>query len=237
MLKSNSSIEKIKSIKTKLKEKKAFKILKTIKNVVLVVFFASLLCVLALTLISRVNGETPSVFGYTIYRVSSASMTPFLQVGDIILCRECDPMTLQDGDIITYNGTSGDLAGKRVTHRVVQEPYQNAADGQYYLVTKGDDNPIEDTPIRISQVTGKMQRKLGLLKHLYDFFITPWGLLTILALIILAFFNEIINFGKALLGHGAEEEPEDIQDVIERIRREDAEKANKSAEQSDDKNK
>ena len=98
MLKSNSSIEKIKSIKAKLKEKKAFKVLKTIKNVVLVVFFASLLCVLALTLISRVNGETPSVFGYTIYRVSSASMTPFLQVGDIILCRECDPMTLQDGE-------------------------------------------------------------------------------------------------------------------------------------------
>lgn len=218
MTNKNSSIEKF---KTKLKEKKTFKVLKAIKNVVLVAFFVSLLCVLALTLISRINGETPSVFGYTIYRVSSASMTPYLQVGDII----------------TYNGTSGELAGKRVTHRVVREPYQDASDGRYYLVTKGDDNPIEDTPITVSQVTGKMQCKLGLLKHLYDFFITPWGLLTILALIILAFFNEIINFGKALFGHGAEEEPEDIQDVIVRIQREDAEKANKSAEQSDDKNK
>ena len=69
-----------------------------------------------------------------------------------------------------------------------------------------------------------MVGKLGLLTALYDFFVTPWGLLVLIGLILLAFFNEIVNFVKALFGIGTEEEKhEDIQDVIERIRREDAE--------------
>ncbi len=224
--------EKTKNIQTETQsgEKKSplkvvIKVVKIIKNTILVIILAALLCLLAVILTARMNGETPTLFGYTVYRVSSASMTPYLKVGDIILCQKCDPMKLRDGDVITYNGKSGQFAGKRVTHRVIKEPYYNENDGKYYLLTKGDDNPAEDTPITTSQVTGKMLRKIDMLKSVYDFFVTPWGLLTLIGLIILVFFGEIINFVKALFGIEVEEEEhEDIQDVIERVQREEAEK-------------
>lgn len=206
--------------------KKALKALKIAKNVLLTVVLVFLASTLILTVMARINGEAPTLFGYTVYRVSSGSMVPYLQVGDIILSHECDPMTLKDGDVITYNGLSDQLAGKRVTHRVVKAPYVDPNNGKYYLLTKGDDNPVEDSPVALSQVTGIMTAKLDFLKGLYDFFITPWGLLTIIALIIAAFFNEIINFGKALFGYGHDEE-EEIQKVIERIQREDSTKDKK----------
>lgn len=201
-------------------ESRLKKTLRIIKNVIFALIMTVIVGLLIITLTARINGETPSIFGYTVYRVSSGSMVPSLEVGDIILSRECDPMTLKNGDIITYDGKSGQFAGKRVTHRVVTEPYFDSERGEYCLVTKGDDNPIEDTPITASQVTGIMVRKIGVLKWLFDFFVTPWGLLTIIGLIILAFFNEIINFVRAMMGE--DEEHEDIQDIIERVQRETA---------------
>ena len=196
------------------------------KNIVLGVVFGMLVCLLVIILTARIHGETPKLFWHAVYRVSSASMTPYLQIGDIILCEDCDPMTLKNGDIITYNGTEGQLAGKRVTHRVVREPYLNPADGKYYVVTKGDDNPTEDSPVELSQVTGKYVQKIELLKNIYDFFVTPWGLITVIALILLAFSTEIYNLIRAVTG--GNEEKESIAEVIERVQREsDAEKENK----------
>ena len=206
---------------------KALRILKIIKNITVTTIFVTVVIALILTLIARVNGEVPSLFGFSVYRVSSASMVPTLEVGDIILSSECDPETLRTGDIITYEGMSGQLMGKRVTHRVVKEPYVEN-DGEVYLVTKGDDNPVEDTPIPISRVTGRMVTKIGFLKELYNFFVTPWGLLIVIVLIIAAFFNEILNFGRTLFGHDEEEE-ESIEEVIERISRENYENAKKNS--------
>ena len=203
-------------------ENKIFKTLRIIKDIIFGVVLAVLVLTVIVVLTARINGETPTLFGHAVYRVSSGSMEPYLKVGDIILSKECDPMKLKEGDVITYDGKSGQFAGKRVTHRVVKEPYLNENDGKYYLVTKGDDNPAEDTPISVSQVTGKLEAKLDFLNSLYNFFITPWGLLTLIGLIVIAFFNEIIIFVRTLMGYGIEEKREDIQDIIERIQREDA---------------
>ncbi len=203
---------------------KALRVFRIVKNIFFGVLITVMVGLLVFTLAARMNGETPTVFGHTLYRVSSGSMEPALKVGDIILCKECDPMTLKNGDIITYNGTTGELAGKRVTHRVVKEPYLNEADGGYYLVTKGDDNPAEDKPISTSQVTGIFKTKLEFVKWIFDIFVTPWGLLLLIGFIVLAFFNEIINFVRALAGYDEDEKHEDIQDIIERVQRESAEK-------------
>lgn len=206
------------------KNSKALRVFRIVKNI----FFGALITVMVVFLIftiaARMNGATPKLFGYTLYRVSSGSMEPFLKVGDIILCKDCDPMTLKNGDVITYNGETGELAGKRVTHRVVKEPYLNEADGGYYLVTKGDDNPSEDSPISTSQVTGIFKTKVEFIKWIFDIFVTPWGLLLLIGLIVLAFFGEIVNFVRALAGYDDGEKREDIQDIIERVQREASEK-------------
>lgn len=202
-------------------ENKVLQKLRVIKNVFFGIILALLVVVVVITLTARINGQTPKIFGHALYRVTSGSMKPFLEIGDIILCSDCDPMQLKKGDIITYDGTTGEFAGRKVTHRVVKEAYLNDADGKYYLITKGDDNPIDDSPILTTQVTGKFDAKIDLIKRLYDFFITPWGLLALIALIVLAFFNEIIIFIKAVRGED-EDEKEDIQEIIERVQRESA---------------
>lgn len=211
--------------KTKKEESKLFTTLRLIKNVFFAVILVTLTGVIVLSLVTRFSGKTPSMFGYTMYRVSSGSMKPTLQVGDIILCEDCDPLKLKNGDIITYNGISGQFEGKRVTHRVFKQPYK--VDGNYYLVTKGDDNPLEDTPIPVSCVSGKYLYKLDIIRGFYEFFLTPWGLLAMIALIILAFFNELIIFVKALFGKGFEQpEKVSIEDIIERYQKENIEKEN-----------
>lgn len=210
--------------------RKAFRVLNIIKNIILGIVLAFLAIVMVAVLTAHFNGETPKLFGHAIYRVSSGSMEPYLKVGDIILCADCDPMELKEGDIITYNGTVGQFKGKKVTHRVVTAPYYDEEQGKYYLVTKGDDNPVEDSPISVDQVSGKYIQKIGILKGFYDFFITPWGLLVLIALIVLAFFSEIVNFVRALTGRvDDDEEHEDIQDIIARIQRESAEEEKKKS--------
>lgn len=206
------------------KENKVLRTIRLIKNIIFAVILITLVGIIVLTVVTRISGKTPSIMGYTMYRVSSGSMTPTLKVGDIILCRECDPMTLQQGDIITYDGRVGQFAGMRVTHRVVKPPYKE--NGNYYLITKGDDNPTEDSPVELGDVKGIFIQKVDLLRSLYDFFLTPWGLLAIIALIILAFFNELVLFIRALIGKGFETVPEEsVEDIIERYAKENTEKS------------
>lgn len=166
-------------------------VLSRIKNIVFAVVLFLLFTAVIITLVSRVNGKTPSLFGYSMYRISSDSMTPSLSVGDIILSHECDPETLRDGDIITYEGTVGEFSGRDVTHRVVRAPYRE--NGEVYLVTKGDDNPAEDTPIRSTQVKGVFVAKLGIMRFLYSLFLTPWGYILLMGMILFAFSGEIMK--------------------------------------------
>ena len=173
--------------------------LKKIKNLVLAVGLFLLVAAFVVTLVSRINGKTPSLFGFSFYRISSDSMQPSLKVGDIILCRTCDPETLCEGDIITYEGRAGEFAGKNVTHRVVKTLYRSADGG--YLVTKGDDNPAEDTPIQASQVKGVFVAKLFVLRFIYQLFVTPWGLVILFSLILLAYSGEIKRFFSFVTGY------------------------------------
>lgn len=189
-----------------------------IKNVIFGVIFALLVVVMITTITTRINGGTPSIFGYSIFRVSSGSMQPELEIGDVILMKECNPLDLKKGDIVTYQGTTGEMAGKAVTHRVVKAPFEK--DGEYYIQTKGDANDLVDADVSISNVMGIVQCKLPILSWLYEVFLTPVGLMVVIFLIIAAFFNEIVNFFKALAGYGVEEEKESVQDIIERIQSE-----------------
>ena len=194
------------------KEKQIYKLMRVfriIRSVLLTVAVIALCAVLIHTLISRISGKTPSVFGYSIFRVSSGSMRPELEIGDVILVKECDPLTVNEGDIVTYNGTSGEMAGKIVTHRVIKAPFER--DGETYILTQGDANSGADPDVNINQILGTVQTKLGFMTHIYNLFATPWGLL--------------------IVGIGYEEEKgESVEEIIERYQKENAEKAKNEEE-------
>ena len=116
-------------------------------------------------------------------------MTNYL-VGDVILVKECDINSLKPGDNITYNGLTGDVKGKTITHQIVAVNTENS---KITIRTKGIANNVADPEIDGSQVIGKVIVKLNILtwltkfinnKYIFYFFI-------IVPLTIWIFFNVI----------------------------------------------
>ena len=138
----------------------------------------------------RVSNNEKSVLGYRIFRIETGSMVPNYLVGDVILVKECDINSLKPGDNITYNGLTGDVKGKTITHQIVAVNTENS---KITIRTKGIANNVADPEIDGSQVIGKVIVKLNILtwltkfinnKYIFYFFI-------IVPLTIWIFFNVI----------------------------------------------
>ena len=71
--------------------------------------------------------------------VSSGSMIPTLNVGDIIIVRGVDPSTVTVGTIIIFHSPYD--YSTAIVHRVIAIDNQS---GQEYFETKGDNNPVAD---------------------------------------------------------------------------------------------
>ncbi len=166
-----------------------FQKIKRIAGTVLIIAFT---LVLIYVLFARVSGKTPTLFGHSMLRVSSESMEPELNIGDIIMVKRVDPSTLEKGDVITYHGTEGPVAGKLVTHQIVEEPFEE--NGTYYFTTRGiKAGAIDDPQIDDTQVMGKVLYKIPVLGSLYDFFSKWYGLAAFAAVVLIAFSSELIN--------------------------------------------
>ena len=201
----------------KLKKNKAVRVLLAIKNIICWVLIVCLALLIVMMLYTRIKGEVPSVFGYSILRVSSGSMEPELMVGDVILDKNIDDVqSIRIDDIVTYKG-SGETDGLLITHKVIKAPYK-ADDGTYYLQTKGIANEIPDNEISVDRVVSVMVCKIPQLDALYNLFLSPCGLVIFIALIILIFFDELVAFIRALTGNTkSAKDADDINEIIERL--------------------
>ena len=219
--------------------KKRFKVIKGIVNVLCWILVVIIVFTVALSLITRINGETPSVFGYSIFRVSSGSMEPELMVGDIILDKTVDnPEDLKVGDVITFK--SSDYGDLLVTHKVIKAPYEE--NGKLMLQTKGIANEVEDKPISVDNVKGIMICKVDYLDTVYNVFLSPWGLLILIALIVIIFFDEIITIVKILTNNDRSvKDADDINEIIDRLQaeklKEQMEKVKEQTEKADEESK
>jgi len=88
-------------------------------------------------------GVTPTV-------ISSGSMNPSLQIGDIVLIDEVEPEELREGDIIQYVDYDNVTL---ILHRLIKIIEE---DGKTYYETKGDANNAPDLkPITKERIKGK----------------------------------------------------------------------------------
>ena len=122
-------------------------ILKIIKKVIvdLIIFVLSIIAILVIwgfVQLNIQNKEYVNIFGYSILSTETGSMSPTIEVGDIIIIKIGDE--IKKNDIITYK--QDDVL---ITHRIEQ------IDGDT-IITKGDYNNIQDEPIERSQVIGKV---------------------------------------------------------------------------------
>ena len=144
----------------------------------------------------RLTGAKPKIFGYYIFNVASDSMTPMLEVNDVILVKQCSGEDVHKGDVITYHGQSGELAGKDITHKVIEEPVKDTG-GTIRIKTKGTkDGAIEDPVLTGEQVIGKYVRTLKILSFVFTVFKQWYGLVIFLVIIFLLMGAEIRNLVK-----------------------------------------
>ena len=165
---------------------------KKVLRIVSTVFLIVLLLLVILMFYARASGNSLSIFGVRVYRVATGSMEPTLMIGDVIVVRETLVTEIHKGDIITYQGNLKEIAGQTITHRVIKEPEER--EGTWYLQTQGDaEGSLPDPEITSDKVVGKYVTTLPLIGAVYSFFLTPYGLLTIVVVIVLLFGFEIIS--------------------------------------------
>lgn len=178
------------------------KIKKIVGTSVLVIFIIALVFIL----ITRISGNRPTLFGYSILRVETGSMEPDIKVGSIILVKRTDPATLVKGDVITFYSNDTDTKNLLVTHQIYQEPEYK--DGKYHFITKGIRNTLPDAEIDESRILGKVLYKIPLLGTLYDFFSKWYGLAAFAAVMIIAFSAELFNLISIIRNKDMDDDPE-----------------------------
>ncbi len=109
--------------------------------------------------------------------VSSISMRPAFDYGDLIIIRGTQPPNVEVGDIIAFNVPSpfDQLAGSPTVHRVVEKWTE---DGKIYFRTKGDGNTNADQwKLPAENVVGKYAEiKIPYLGSAAIFFKSPLGI-------------------------------------------------------------
>ncbi len=139
------------------KLKKVFSIIGKLLYYVVIAF----ICLIALFLLyyiisSQINANNedykPKV---SIYTIVSPSMTPVINVYDVVInIREDKPENIKVGDIITYVSKSSTSEGMTITHRVID--VIELPDGGYEYQTQGDNNSEPDSLyVGYDQILGK----------------------------------------------------------------------------------
>ncbi len=180
--------------KNKVKSgKKRSKIKKIVGGFFTAIVVVTLVFFLVVLVINKATNK-PYVFGYATYTIVSGSMEPKLEIGDVILVKKVNSLDdLKVGDIITYHGRQGDLAGKTVTHQILR------IEGDK-IVTRGIAKWVtsEDPAITFNDVIGKYARKSGFLTVIYALFLNKYGFLFIIIIpLLILLVVQIVNFRRA----------------------------------------
>lgn len=133
------------------------KALKIVKTVFVWVVVAVAIAMMIFTLISvRTFDKTDrNLFGFKFFVVTSDSMkkTDF-DAGDIVVSRNVDPATLNEGDIITFISQGGENFGEVVTHKI--RSLTTDANGRPGFITYGTTTDTnDDTVVTYEYIVGK----------------------------------------------------------------------------------
>lgn len=124
------------------------KILKIVKSstVNVIIFILSIIAILVVwgfIQISIQGKQYINIFGYSIFQTETRSMATTIEKGDIVIVK-IGKDNLQKKDIITYKDENA-----IITHRIME------MDGDT-IIAKGDNNNVEDEPIKKDDVIGKV---------------------------------------------------------------------------------
>lgn len=133
---------------------KAWKVIRSI-FVWLMVVLAVGMMVFTVISVSTFDRADRKLFGYKAFIVLSDSMSKTdFNAGDLVLVKEVDPATLQEGDIIAYSSQNAANYGETVTHKI--RSLTTDASGEPGFITYGTTTDTDDeTVVTYPYVLGK----------------------------------------------------------------------------------
>ncbi len=148
-----------------------------IKNVLTILLVVLTIFMLIFTVVSvtTFNRSDRSIFGYKVYIVMSDSMSATdFSAGDLILIKETDPETLQEGDIISYISQNPDSFGQTITHKIRSKTVD--AKGNPGFVTYGTTTGVDDEyVVSYNDIIGQYRMKIPVIGRLFNFLKTVPG--------------------------------------------------------------
>ncbi len=175
-----------------MKAKKVFSTLGKILSITFVVFE---IVIIFFLVSSKIQGETPSLFGYQIYFIQTGSMEPYLEIGDVIISKKYDGGELsagKDGDIVTYLGKEDTYKGKLITHRVIEIDADE-------IIAQGDANNTRDPAITKDDIKSVMVYKTVIIDKFYKITSTVWGFLLVIVIPLIAIMaSEVVSIVKEI---------------------------------------
>lgn len=172
---------------------------KIVNLLIILVVIAIIFCLYFIISIKVFHKKYINFFGYSIFEVATGSMQKTINVGDAVLIKLNG--NYEVGDIVTYkNGNDF------ITHRVV------SIDDDY-IITKGDNNNVNDNPIDKSLVVGKVIKilpKVGIWKKVL---LTPKVI--ILIIVTLFIFSVLFSYdGKSIKIISSKKAQEEIDNKV-----------------------
>ena len=152
------------------------------------IYCLSVFIVVAAIFFAASRSPNKSLFGFRYYIVLTDSMVPEFSSGDMVFVKRTGAEKIKEGDIITFNPSSGSDA--YLTHRVTKKipDYENT--GVTCFKTKGDANNSEDSfLIDESRVIGKVQFHVPKLGVIVRFVQLRWYFILPLIALLFVFFK------------------------------------------------
>ncbi|AZH25396.1 signal peptidase I [Haloplanus aerogenes] len=141
----------------------------------------ALLVVVLLALIAPfvVYAVPATVGGEASYVVLTASMTPAIAPGDVVVVDAVPARDVRVGDVIVFEQQAGDSIP--ITHRVIA--VDRPADAPPEFRTKGDANEDADlSPVTPDRLVGRVMLTIPLIGHVIQFVGTPAGFVALVVL-------------------------------------------------------
>ena len=129
------------------------KVIKILGNIVFYGLLLIFISTSAFMLKLKESGTQPSIFGNKFFIVLTGSMSPTIEVGDLIVVKDIKPEALKANDVITFASKSSDNI---TTHRV-KEVLNDSGNISY--ITQGDANNVEDPmPVESEVLLGRVNK-------------------------------------------------------------------------------
>ena len=112
-----------------------------------------------------------NLFGYSLFEVATGSMSPTIEVGDVVITKITKEVN--ENDIIVY------MDGKNIiTHRLIEKNGDK-------IITRGDANNSEDKPIEEKMIIGEVVKIIPQLGTWQQILSSPEILVLIIILILI----------------------------------------------------